>query len=63
MSDVAALARQIVGRALAELDAMRSREGDHLRADLDQRRTAVADLVERIAVAADEGRAGDGAAA
>jgi len=37
---------------------MRSREGDHLRADLDERRTLVADLVERIAVAADEGRAG-----
>ena len=36
---------------------MRAREGDHLRGDLDQRRTAVADLVERVAVAADEGRA------
>ena len=45
-------------RALADLDTMRSREGDHLRADLDERRTLVADLVERIAVAADEGRAG-----
>ncbi len=32
-------------------------EGGHLRADLDERRTLVADLVERIAVAADEGRA------
>jgi uncharacterized protein (TIGR00255 family) len=42
--------------ALADLDGMRSREGDHLRADLDSRRTLVADLVERIAVAADEGR-------
>jgi len=36
---------------------MRVREGDHLRADLDARRTVVADLVERVAVAADEGRA------
>jgi uncharacterized protein (TIGR00255 family) len=36
---------------------MRSREGDHVRADLDQRRTFVADLVEKIALAADEGRA------
>ena len=36
---------------------MRSREGDALRGDLDNRRTAVAELVERIAVAADEGRA------
>ena len=44
-------------QALAELDTMRAREGDHLRADLDERRALVADLVERIAVAADEGRA------
>jgi uncharacterized protein (TIGR00255 family) len=35
---------------------MRFREGDHLRADLDARRAFVADLVERIALAADEGR-------
>ena len=42
--------------ALADLDTMRSREGDHVRADLDQRRTFVADLVEKIAAAADEGR-------
>ena len=46
-----------IDRALTELDTMRSREGDHLRADLDARRTFVADLVERIASAADEGRA------
>jgi uncharacterized protein (TIGR00255 family) len=36
---------------------MRVHEGEHLRADLDQRRATVADLVERIAAAADEGRA------
>src|SRR5687767_11973631 len=36
---------------------MRSTEGDHLRADLDQRRNLVAGIVERVAVAADEGRA------
>jgi uncharacterized protein (TIGR00255 family) len=35
---------------------MRSREGDHLRADLDARRGLVANLVERLAVAAEEGR-------
>src|SRR5206468_2700857 len=40
------------------LVAKRAREGVHLRGDLDQRRTMVADLVERIAAAADEGRAG-----
>ena len=44
-------------QALVDLDTMRVREGDHLRADLDARRTYVADLVERVAAAADEGRA------
>jgi uncharacterized protein (TIGR00255 family) len=55
--EVAAAARAAVERALVDLDAMRVVEGGHLRADLDERRTLVADLVERIAVAADEGRA------
>jgi len=54
---LAAQARDAVGHALVDLDSMRSREGDHLRADLDARRTLVADLVERIAAAADSGRA------
>jgi len=54
---VGAAARAAVERALADLDAMRVVEGGHLRADLDERRALVADLVERIAVAADEGRA------
>jgi uncharacterized protein (TIGR00255 family) len=49
--------RAAVATALDELDAMRSREGDHLRVDLDARRLAVAALVERIAGAADAGRA------
>ena len=53
---IAALAQAVVADALAELDAMRAVEGGHLRADLDQRRGFVADLVERVAVAADEGR-------
>jgi uncharacterized protein (TIGR00255 family) len=50
-------ARSAIDQALTELDTMRSREGDHLCADLDARRTFVAELVERIAAAADEGRA------
>jgi len=50
-------ARAAVDQALADLDTMRSREGVHLRTDLDTRRAFVADLVERIAVAADDGRA------
>jgi uncharacterized protein (TIGR00255 family) len=54
---LAAQAREVADQALAELDLMRSREGDHLRADLDAHRSLVADLVERIAAAADEGRA------
>jgi uncharacterized protein (TIGR00255 family) len=54
---MAARARAVVGEALADMDAMRVREGSHLRIDLDQRRAFVADLVERVAVAADEGRA------
>ena len=54
---VAEEARGAVVQALVDLDAMRTREGDHLRADLDIRRALVADLVERIAAAADDGRA------
>ncbi len=55
---LAAQARGAVEAAVADLQTMRATEGDHLRADLDQRRTLVADMVERIAVAADEGRLG-----
>jgi uncharacterized protein (TIGR00255 family) len=57
MEDVAARACQVVDEALVDLDSMRAREGDHVRADLDERRALVADLVERIATAADQGRA------
>jgi uncharacterized protein (TIGR00255 family) len=53
---LASAGRHAVAMALADLDTMRSREGDHVRADLDRRRTFVADLVEQIAAAADEGR-------
>jgi uncharacterized protein (TIGR00255 family) len=54
---VAAQAREAVGQALVDLDSMRTREGASLRGDLDSRKASVADLVERIATAADEGRA------
>ena len=57
-AELAARARAAIGRALADLDTMRDTEGAHLRADLDERRNLVRDLVERIAVAADEGRLG-----
>ena len=46
-----------VEQALADLDAMRVREGAHLRADLDGRQQALATLIERLRLAAEEGRA------
>jgi len=55
---IAGQAREAIDAAVADLQTMRSTEGDHLRADLDQRRALVADMVERIASAADEGRLG-----
>ena len=48
--------REAIEAAVADLRQMRDTEGAHLRADLDQRRAFTADLVERIASAADEGR-------
>ena len=45
-----------VEQALADLDAMRVREGGHLRADLDARRLFLAELLERLRMAAEEGR-------
>ena len=47
-----------VDSVLCELDEMRTREGGYLRADLDTRCATVADLVERLAVAAQTGEAG-----
>ena len=55
--EVAATARETIEAALADLDSMRVREGQHLRADLDERRARVADMAEQIATAAAEGRA------
>jgi uncharacterized protein (TIGR00255 family) len=46
-----------VEQALADLDAMRVREGTHLGADLDARRRTLAALIEHLRLAADEGRA------
>jgi uncharacterized protein (TIGR00255 family) len=45
-----------VEMAVADLDAMRVREGAHLRADLDGRLATLAEVIERLRVAADEGR-------
>jgi uncharacterized protein (TIGR00255 family) len=54
--ELAVAARAVADSALADLGSMRATEGEHLRADLDARRSAVAAFVERIAGAADEGR-------
>ncbi|HVL69212.1 MAG TPA: YicC/YloC family endoribonuclease [Vicinamibacterales bacterium] len=46
---------EAVGAALEDLDTMRTREGEFLRADLDARRAQLADLFERVAEAAASG--------
>ena len=46
-----------VEQALLELDAMRTREGVHLRTDLDARKDLLADVIERLRDSADQGRA------
>ena len=45
-----------VASAITQLEDMRVREGVHLRTDLDARKAMLADLIGRIAVAADTGR-------
>ena len=45
-----------VEQALADLDAMRVREGGHLRADLDARKQTLGRFIEQVAAAAAEGR-------
>ena len=45
-----------VERALADLNAMRVREGGHLQTDLEARRQLLSALIERLAEAADAGR-------
>ena len=42
---------------MGALDQMRQHEGEHLRADLDRRRDALAVMIERVAAAAAVGRA------
>lgn len=60
-AEVAALAaasvEAAVDRALAALDAMRVREGEHLRDDLEARRRTLEALIDQLREAADEGRA------
>ena len=55
-AQIAASVEAAVEQALADLDAMRIREGGHLGTDLDARKDFLASLIERLAAAADEGR-------
>lgn len=55
-AQLAASVEAAVEQALADLDAMRTREGEHLLADLDGRRQTLSSLVLQLAAAADEGR-------
>jgi len=57
-AQLAASVEAAVEQALADLDAMRQREGDHLRADLDSRRAFLAELIARLEAGAEEGRSG-----
>ena len=45
-----------VDQAIEQLEAMRTREGEHLAVDLGARRTALAGLIDRVADAAEAGR-------
>jgi uncharacterized protein (TIGR00255 family) len=49
---------EAIAAALDELDAMRTREGGYLRADLDGRRARLGDLFEQVATASEQGMAG-----
>ncbi len=55
-AQLAASVEAAVEQGLADLDAMRTREGEHLCADLDGRRHTLGSLVSQLAAAADEGR-------
>jgi len=56
-AQVAASVEAAVEQALADLDAMRTREGNHLRADLDGRKEVLDVFIGRVADAAAEGGA------
>jgi uncharacterized protein (TIGR00255 family) len=55
-AQLAAGIESAVEQALADLDAMRIREGEHLAADLDGRRVLLGAIIERLRLAAEEGR-------
>ena len=53
---VQALAELAVDAAIDQLEAMRVREGAHLRTDLDARKTLLGELIGRVTAAAEQGR-------
>jgi uncharacterized protein (TIGR00255 family) len=55
-AQLAASVEAAVEQALADLDAMRVREGGHLRTDLDSRREMLRDLIEQLRIGAELGR-------
>ncbi|SRR6266545_1811591 len=55
-AQLGASVQSAVEQAIADLDAMRTREGGHLQADLDARKQFLGNLILRVADAADEGR-------
>ena len=55
-AQLAASVHAAVEQALADLDAMRIREGEHLRVDLDGRTQTLAELIGGLVGAANEGR-------
>jgi uncharacterized protein (TIGR00255 family) len=57
-AQLAASVEAAVEEALADLDAMRIREGDHLRADLEGRRQMLGGVIGALQAAADRGRVG-----
>jgi uncharacterized protein (TIGR00255 family) len=56
-AELATSVEAAVEQALADLDAMRLREGEHLHADLEARRLRLGELIEGLCAAADAGRA------
>jgi uncharacterized protein (TIGR00255 family) len=57
-AQLAASVEAAVEEALADLDAMRIREGEHLHADLEGRRQMLSGVIGALQAAADRGRAG-----
>lgn len=56
-SPLGAAVQEAVADALGELDAMRTREGEALAADLEARRVRLGELIEQVMAASDVGRA------